>query len=161
MSGTICSNFTAAPLGSDMEAPIVITLPGLPRGKGRPRFTVRGRHAVAYTDAKTASFEGALRQTAAIAMAGRAPLSGALALVMSAVFPIPESWSKAKKRDAAAGLLRPTGKPDCDNILKQIDGLNGIIFRDDAQIVEATVTKQYGDQPRLTIEVRPSVVVAA
>lgn len=133
---------------------IVIALPGLPRGKGRPRFTVRGGHAVAYTDAKTASFEGALRQAGALAMMGRDPLDGPVSLTMTAVFPIPVSWPKTKRQKAAAGAVRPTGKPDCDNLLKSIDGLNGIVFRDDAQVAEARISKIYGEQPSLTITVR-------
>ena len=133
---------------------IVIALPGLPRGKGRPRFTVRGGHAVAYTDAKTASFEGALRQAGALAMAGRDPIDGPVLLRMTAVFPIPGSWSKTKRQQAASGVVRPTGRPDIDNIIKVVDGLNGIVWRDDAQITEATVSKVYGEQPSLTITVR-------
>ena len=134
--------------------PIEITLPGLPRGKGRPRFSARGGFARAYTDAKTASYEGALRLAGAAVMAGRSPLTCALALEMVAVFPIPASWSRRKKAEAEQGIIRPTGKPDCDNLLKCIDGLNEIVWKDDAQIVRATITKVYGSNPELWISVR-------
>ena len=133
---------------------IEITLPGLPRGKGRPRFSTRGKFARAYTDEKTASYEGALRMAGALVMAGRDPLTVPLALDMVAVFPIPASWSKRKQADAVAGVVRPTGKPDVDNLLKCVDGLNGIVWNDDAQIVRATVTKLYGTAPELAIVVR-------
>jgi Holliday junction resolvase RusA-like endonuclease len=133
---------------------IEIVLPGLPRGKGRPRFAVRGKHAVAYTDDKTASFEGALRMAGGIAMGGRQPLDGAVSLIMTAVFPIPASWSKTKRADANVGNIRPTGKPDVDNLLKCVDGLNGVVWRDDAQIVRATVIKRYGSSPETVISVQ-------
>lgn len=133
---------------------IEVILPGLPRGKGRPRFSARGGFARAYTDDKTASYEGALRMAGAMAMAGREPLTCALALDMIAVFPIPASWSKRKQAEAAAGMIRPTGKPDCDNLLKCIDGLNEIVWKDDAQIVRATITKIYGASPELAISIR-------
>lgn len=137
-----------------MTLSVSITLPGLPRGKGRPKFSTRGGFPRAYTDAQTASFEGALRLAGSAAMQGRAPLEGALNLNMTAVFPIPPSWSKTKRAAAAEGIIRPTGKPDCDNLLKTIDGLNGIVWRDDAQIVRASIAKIYGAEPEMVIEVR-------
>jgi Holliday junction resolvase RusA-like endonuclease len=133
---------------------VTITLPGLPRGKGRPKFSTRGGFPRAYTDEKTASFEGALRMAGSEAMQGRAPLEGALSLSMTAVFPIPASWSKSKRAAAVEGEVRPTGKPDCDNLLKTIDGLNGIVWRDDAQVVRASISKIYGAEPEMVIEVR-------
>jgi Holliday junction resolvase RusA-like endonuclease len=134
--------------------PIEIVLPGLPRGKGRPRFAKRGAFVKGYTDEQTASYEGALRMAGAMAMGGREPLQGALAVDMVAVFPVPASWSKRKAADALSGAVRPTGKPDCDNIMKVIDGLNAVVWKDDAQIVRATITKRYGTIPELVISVR-------
>lgn len=137
-----------------MGEPVEISLPGLPRGKGRPRFSARGGFARAYTDEKTASFEGALRMAGSLAMRGREPFVCAIALDMVAVFPIPASWSKTKREQAAYGAIHPTGKPDVDNLLKCMDGLNEIVWKDDAQIVRATVTKRYGSIPELVIVVR-------
>lgn len=43
-----------------------------------------------------------------------------------------------------SGQLYPTKKPDWDNVGKIIcDALNGIAYRDDAQIVFAAVSKSY------------------
>ena len=51
-------------------------------------------------------------------------------------------------------LIRPTRKPDFDNIGKVIcDALNGIAYRDDAQIVDALVRKFYSDTPRVIVEI--------
>ena len=43
-------------------------------------------------------------------------------------------------------MLQPTLKPDTDNIAKIIcDGLNGIAYKDDKQIVSLTVLKVWTD----------------
>lgn len=131
--------------------PIIITLRGLPVGKGRPRFSRKtGR---AYPDPKTADYEGSLAGAGERAMAGLPPIEGALAISVIATLPIPKSWSGRKKKLAAAGLIRPTGRPDADNYLKVIDGLNAIVWRDDSQIVDARVRKVYGAVPSMIIRV--------
>lgn len=135
-----------------MGEPITITMRGLPVGKGRPRFNrATGR---AYTPGKTADYEGGLAGAASRVMGDAAPLEGPLAVSVIAVFPIPASWSGKKKAKAAAGLIRPTGKPDGDNLLKACgDGLNAIVWRDDSQIVDARIRKVYGASPMVTIKV--------
>ena len=51
-------------------------------------------------------------------------------------------------------LIRPIRKPDWDNVGKIIcDALNGIAYRDDAQIVDALVRKFYSDTPRVIVEI--------
>ena len=50
-------------------------------------------------------------------------------------------------------VVRPTGAPDVDNMLKVIDGLHGIVFENDSQIVEAKISKCYGENPLLRIEI--------
>lgn len=134
--------------------PIRIELPGPPRGKGRPRFVrATGR---TYTPAETASYEGALKLAAQRVMGNRPPLDEALDVLFVAVFPVPASWSRKKREAALAGEIRPTVKPDGDNILKVSDALNEVVWRDDKSIVEATVQKFYGSRPRLVIEVMPA-----
>jgi Holliday junction resolvase RusA-like endonuclease len=42
-------------------------------------------------------------------------------------------------------LERPCKKPDIDNYIKLLfDGMNGIIYKDDCQIVALEATKVYG-----------------
>jgi len=130
---------------------IIIELLGEPRGKGRPRFARRTGHA--YTPQKTASYEACLRHEAALAMGDRPPLEGALCVQVSAYFGVPQSWS-AKKRDAAlAGEIRPAKRPDLDNVVKMLDAFNGVVWRDDAQIVSGLIEKHYSDRPRLRVGV--------
>jgi Holliday junction resolvase RusA-like endonuclease len=132
--------------------PIVIELEGVPIGKGRPRFG-RGR---TYTPAKTRSFETALGFAARRVMGARLPLSGPLDVSVTAFFPVPASWSAKQRERALGGLIRPTAKPDNDNILKTIDALNKVVFGDDAQAVDTHVRKFYAAHPLLRIEVRPA-----
>jgi len=131
--------------------PITIRLGGVPKGKGRPRFVRATGHA--FTPAATRSYEAALRLAAQDVMGDRAPLSGPLRVIVAASFAIPRSWSKRKRLDALVGTLRPTVKPDLDNLLKCLDALNGVVFDDDKQVVDATVLKTYADRPELTVQV--------
>ncbi len=142
--------------------PVVIRLDGPVRGKGRHRSRIAkardGRTFIAnYADTATKSYEGMLRAEASDAMDGRPLIDGPVLVKIVAVFAVPASWSKRKRADALAGVIRPTVKPDADNIMKTIDSLNGIVFRDDAQVVTATVRKVYGERPGLHIEIIPVV----
>lgn len=144
-----------------MQNVVVIELAGTPEGKGRPRFrafTPKGGgrpFATTYTPANTRKYESALRYAAQEAMASRAMLEGPLAMKMIATFPVPQSWSKRKRADALNGLVRPAKKPDADNLMKVLDACNEIVFHDDAQIVDAQISKFYGERPSLRIEVQP------
>jgi Holliday junction resolvase RusA-like endonuclease len=130
---------------------IVISLPGVPQGKGRPRFVRKTGHA--FTPAKTRSYESLLQGAAIDAMRGFSPIEGPIRAHVEAYFPVPASWSKAKQASARLGMLRPAKKPDADNLLKILDAFNEVVFRDDAQIVSATVDKHYSDQPRLVVRI--------
>ena len=121
---------------------VTILLPGPPIGKGRPRFRRDSGHA--YTPERTRAYEKALRQEAALAMRGKKIMTGPVEVHVTAFFPIPKIGTTHRS---------PTGRPDVDNILKVLDALNGIVFKDDAQIVKATVSKHYSDDPHLSVTV--------
>lgn len=122
-------------------------IPGEPVAKGRPRATRAGRM---YTPAKTVRYESTVALFAQQAMAGRLPFDGALYMVLCATWEWPASWS-AKKR--AANHFK-TSRPDLDNIIKACcDGMNGIVFHDDAQVVLMSPAKLYGDKPGVQIKV--------
>lgn len=132
------------------------------RGKGRHRSRIAkardGRAFIAnYSDTATKSYEGDLRAAADDAMDGRRLLDGPVLVKILAIFPVPGSWSRRKRADAIEGLVRPTVKPDWDNIAKLTDALNGVVWADDKQVVTAAVRKVYGERPGLHIEVIPIV----
>lgn len=129
---------------------VVVEMPGEPVAKGRPRFG-RGR---VYTPRKTSVYEDQLKWVARLAMRGREMFTGPVKVDMLALFEIPKSWPARKKTDALNGLVRPTGKPDIDNLLKTAaDALNGIVWADDAQIVIASISKRYSDKASLRMMV--------
>lgn len=132
---------------------IVIELVGVPCGKGRPRFMRSTGHA--YTPAKTRNYETNLRLAAQDVMAGAPPLDGPLSVTVNALFPVPQSWPKKKQAQALAGEVRPTTKPDADNLLKVLDALNEVVFRDDKQVVDARVVKSYSARPCMRVEIMP------
>lgn len=133
---------------------IVIELAGVPVGKGRPRFVrASGR---AFTPGKTRNYETNLRLAAQDVMNGAAPLDGPLSVTVHARFPVPQSWPKKKQALALSGEVRPTVAPDADNLLKVLDALNEVAFRDDKQIVEARVVKSYSERPCMRVEISPA-----
>jgi Holliday junction resolvase RusA-like endonuclease len=111
-----------------------------------------------YADPESRAYEGRLRAAAALAMHGRDMLTGPLCITIIARFSVPTSWSKTKQAAAMAGEIRPTVRPDWDNIGKVVDAFNGVVWRDDAQIVEGSVTKLYGADPLLLVIVRPVAI---
>ena len=51
------------------------------------------------------------------------------------------------------GDIRPTKKPDTDNVAKSIlDACNKIAYDDDSHVVELFVEKWYSDEPRVVVE---------
>lgn len=67
---------------------------------------------------------------------------------------IPKGASKAKREKMLSGEIRPTVKPDWDNLGKLVsDALNGIAYKDDKYVVDAVVRKFYSDRPRTQVTV--------
>jgi Holliday junction resolvase RusA-like endonuclease len=128
---------------------IKLTIPGKPLGKQRPRV-MRNGHT--YTPDKTVNYETLVKQLY-ITEHFQKQLPGAIKATITAYMPIPKSESKVRKEKMREGKIRPTKKPDWDNIGKIItDALNGLAYDDDKQIVDARVIKLYGDQPRVEVE---------
>ena len=93
-----------------------------------------------YNNPRYTEFKMELGYYALKAMGGRAPLKGAVR--------IRAHFSRRKPKRITSRLWG-----DVDNHLKSVlDALNGICYEDDAQVVEVTGTKSYGE-PRVLIEV--------
>ncbi|WP_324295211.1 RusA family crossover junction endodeoxyribonuclease [Limosilactobacillus reuteri] len=66
-----------------------------------------------------------------------------------------QAYRKKERELRIAGAHRPIVKPDTDNYIKStLDGLNGLLWEDDNQIVKIVAEKYYSDHPRVEIEVR-------
>lgn len=146
-----------------MTEPITLRIPCVPVAQPRIKATSRGGHAAVYTPTTIRNsdgtkkphpivlFKATLRQVASAAYMG-ASLEGPLLVNVVAVFPRPKL-----PRSAGSGRLRHTKKPDRDNLDKAIlDGLRGIIFRDDRQVCDGRIVKvvaAVGEQPHVEIEI--------
>lgn len=138
---------------------VTFSVDGTPVAKGRPRFARRGNFVTTYTDDKTADWEKQVRERAAQAMGASEPLETPVTLALYFRLPIPQSWSKKRKQAALDQLQRPTGKPDWDNLAKAVcDGMNGIVWKDDSQIISAHVKKIYSGLPGVDIFVSEEVL---
>jgi Holliday junction resolvase RusA-like endonuclease len=151
----------AALPASKREPDVVFSLPGPPRGKGRPRSRIAtsraGQQFIAvYTDAETRSYEAMLRFAGEQAMKAAGfsqPFDCPLRVRVTSIFPIPQSWSAKKQVEAENGLIRPVIKPDWENLAKTLDGVNGVVWRDDALIIDGAIRKFFGRSPMLHVEV--------
>ena len=135
---------------------IYISIPGEAVGKGRPKFSTFNGHAVAYTPEKTVNFEN-LVKICYKQQCGEKPFDKDVQLkaVIIAYFAIPKATSKKKRELMLQGFIRPTKRPDLDNVVKAcLDALNGIAYYDDSQIVELSVAKEYSEEPRTEVYIR-------
>ena len=127
------------------------TIPGPPVGKGRPRFSTQGGKPRSYTPAVTREYEALIAARAGEAMGVHPPLQTPLTVYIYAHMGIPLSWSKAKHKAALEGDIYPA-RPDVDNIAKTVlDGMNGVVYEDDAQVTYLKVSKKYADEGSVTV----------
>ena len=127
---------------------IAFTVYGNPVPKARAR-TVRLKNGMTttFTPGKTADWESMIRlQT----LEHKPDKLLDQALAIKAVFVLQRPKSVPKKRQY------PETKPDLDNLLKSLtDAMEGIIYTNDSRIVKKVVSKEYGDPPRVEVEVTP------
>ena len=133
------------------------TVPGEPYGQPRPRFSVANGKAHTYNTDESRNYKTQVKLIAQVAATEQgwtfAEAEG-IGVNIYAYMYIPQSKSKKFHAAAMAGDERPTKKPDCDNIFKAVtDALNGLLFKDDKQIIHARVEKYYSDEPRVEVEV--------
>ena len=127
---------------------------GEPKGKGRPRFIPGTNHP--YTPKDTVSYETLSRMEYQYQCKGfRFPDYAMLDMRILAYYTIPKSASRKKHDDMVHGRIRPTKKPDMDNVVKIIaDSLNHVAYKDDTQIVDCQCRKFYSDKPRVEVTIR-------
>ena len=138
-----------------MTNQINFTIPGQPVGKGRAKAARRGKFITMYTPEKTASYESLVAHAAHVAMSGKSLIAGAVFVDLDIRLQIPASWSKKKQQQAAEGLIHATKKPDADNVEKAVfDGMNGVVWVDDVQVVQVSKRKRYAETPGVDVIVR-------
>lgn len=119
---------------------------GDPRPQGRPKFYRRGSFVGAYDPKESREY----KTTLAAQVSSQNPEyigEGAIYLEAEFIFSRPKSLPK-KVNDHVK-------KPDLDNLIKALkDGLTGIVWKDDSQIVQLTARKDYGDVPGIKVAVK-------
>ena len=133
-------------------AVVEFVIPGRLRGKKRAgRHYVGGNVVQSFNPPETRSAEGVVRWYAAQATRGQVPvMTGPVRVSIYAWHIPPKSWS-AKKRHQT---IYVTGKPDVDNQQKLIfDALNGVVWRDDAQIADVHFVRKYTETEQERVEI--------
>lgn len=111
-----------------------------PRGQARPRQRIAGSGSKQFVQnykSAVQKLDEAKYHALFMKHKPNVPITGPIKLGIMAYLMIPDSKSKRWKADALSGLIRPTGKPDLDNIIKHCcDVMNGIFWHDDKQVIE-------------------------
>ncbi len=109
-----------------------------PKAKERPRFA-KGH---TYTPRATKDYEQLIALYAR--QAGCTARSEPCIIDITATFKRPKTMKS---------FQYCTKRPDVDNIAKAVtDGLNGVAYKDDSQIVELKIAKNYGTHDRVEVE---------
>ncbi len=130
-----------------LDTTLQFFIPGKPVGKARPQHNrITGNTC---TPKKTKDYEKHVRECFEAKYPLFEPFSGPVSVMILAIVPVPKkknnkTLKKAYREECFAGLHKPTGTPDCDNIVKIIcDALNGIAYKDDKQIYAHQMEKAY------------------
>ena len=125
---------------------IELEIPIAPVPKGRPRMTRAGH---AYTPAKTREAEATIKEWLAFRLPrGWEPYTCAITVELVCYM----------KKPKTNKMEYPIGRPDLDNLVKTItDASNGLVWRDDSQIVELHAHKDWTDrEARMFMRVYPT-----
>lgn len=130
-----------------------ITIPGKPIAKKRPKFFRRGGFVGTYNCQETE--EGRFMQQLSMQVPKNwKPIEGPVLLSVYFLMPIPESFSKKKRVAMVCGKIKHIKKPDIDNLIKFVkDCSNGILWRDDSQVVGIDSMKKYALNPETSIAI--------
>ena len=133
---------------------ITFTVPGEPRGKGRPRFNKETGNT--FTDSETRAYEKKIAAYYRKAHgAFRWPDTAFISVEVTAYLPIPKSATKAQMAGMEEKRILPSRKPDVDNIEKAVlDALNGVAYKEDARVCRTSCAKFYGAEPRVEITMK-------
>lgn len=124
------------------------TVYGEPVAKARPRFSGH-----AYTPERTKKHEEKIALVYKSKYGDRKFEKGVPVIVAcDFFFKIAKSDKKAIKEAKIAGEIRPTKRPDTDNVEKTVlDSILNLAYEDDSQVVELIGRKFYSTEPRTEI----------
>lgn len=128
---------------------------GEPIPQGRPRFTKTGH---TYDPERSRNYKQLVRfwVTQHIKkIDGWKPFENPLCVDLTFFVGIPSSWAKEKRIRAINGQIRPSSRPDIDNLVKSVlDSCNGLLWVDDCIITDLSARKRYtGELARVEIKI--------
>ena len=128
----------------------------MPVPKERPRVVkdkVTGKVRT-FTPERTTAFHKDVHLVVDSVMGDRQLMSGPLHIDMTFKMPLPQSWPKWRKAAAIDGIIRPTGRPDMDNLEKALlDAFNDHLIADDSLVVERFAKKIYAISPGIEVRI--------
>lgn len=125
----------------------IFFIDGIPIPKGRPRATARGAYTILYTPTATKEYEAHVAEVATKHIPKTGMIMGPIAISLTFYLKPPKKYAKKM------GTPHVT-RPDVDNLAKAIlDGLEGILYKNDAQVTTLYAHKCYGDKPRVGVSV--------
>ncbi len=128
------------------------TVAGEPKAKGRPRFNPRYAGSRPRTPEDTVAYENLIGWEFRRQCRGTFPEKVPVEMEIRAYYTIPASASKTRKTLMEQGQIRPTKKPDLDNVVKvYADALNHVAYHDDAQVIKISCEKYYSHEPRVEV----------
>jgi Holliday junction resolvase RusA-like endonuclease len=136
---------------------VCFDIEGNPVPKGRPRFRRTKTFITTYTPKKTLDFEELVRKHSKEAMGPTDRLETPISVYLYFRLPIPQSYSKKRKEACLSGFDKPISmrQGDIDNLAKVVlDGMNGVIYKDDSQITCLHCTKVYSNVPGVNILIK-------
>jgi Holliday junction resolvase RusA-like endonuclease len=143
---------------------ITFTVRGMPAPQGSKSYlgaSKGGKPRFRESSPRVAPWRADVRQGAMTAMGDDAVLEDGVAIELAFRWPRPKghygTGSRAAVLRAGAPEL-PIGMPDLDKLARAIlDALTGVVWTDDAQVVDLTLSKRYADMagPGVDVRVRP------
>jgi len=121
----------------------------------KPQVRHRTIHGGRRTYDPSSKYKNQIKEMARM-VAPAEPVEGALRVTMSFYLAMPKAFGKRKQDLAIQGQVRPFKRPDLSNYIKAVeDALDGIIWRDDGQIVEygPRTGKYFSEFPRIEVMV--------
>lgn len=122
-------------------------MPGIPRGKQRPRFCRINGRSITYTPKQTVEYENQIRSIYSKVANFKFERCVPLEVAILALFEPPKSISQKARTLMLGGEILPTKRPDGDNVIKVVlDALNGVAFHDDSQCAAPSGRSRRADE---------------
>lgn len=130
-------------------------MPGIPRGKQRPRVCRINGRSITYTPKQTVEYERQIRAAYSAVSDVKFEKCVPLEVAILALFEPPKSVSQKVRALMLGGEILPTKRPDGDNVIKVVlDALNGVAFHDDGQVCKIYFEKMYAETPEVRVLIK-------